>query len=269
VISLISLVIFSQPALSEVKAALPTFTTVGIAEALSSVFQDRFSANLSSPQLRVTSSRDIEQALGLERQKQLLGCSQGESCLAELAGALGVEVIISGSLAKSESGYICSLRAIRASDGQLVSSLSHRAKTEDELLDFLDSSAPKVRNEILSAYGLNAKSAGTEENSAHSLSSWIPGIAGAVALGFGIGGVVYGKTQFEKFDKGDPKLLVPDDIRTAQRIETGAFILGGVGVAAIGASVIWKLLANDSAPKARAQISVGPNGSSLILSGEF
>ena len=37
--------------------------------------------------------------LGLERQKQLLGCSE-DSCLAEMAGGLGVDYVLVGSLGK-------------------------------------------------------------------------------------------------------------------------------------------------------------------------
>ena len=47
-----------------VKVAAPSFTLVGIAPELGNVFQDRFVSRLGSPDLRVTTSRDIEQLLG-------------------------------------------------------------------------------------------------------------------------------------------------------------------------------------------------------------
>ena len=41
--------------------------------------------------IRVMTSGEVAQVIGLERQKQLLGCSEtGASCMAELAGALTV-----------------------------------------------------------------------------------------------------------------------------------------------------------------------------------
>jgi hypothetical protein len=49
--------------------------------------------------LVVTTPSDIRALLGLERQKQLLGCDEGASCLAELSGALGAGAIIAGQLA--------------------------------------------------------------------------------------------------------------------------------------------------------------------------
>src|SRR4051812_17891778 len=45
------------------------------------------------------SSVEIQTLIGVDRQKQLLGCSEG-SCLTEMAGALGAPYLMSGSLAK-------------------------------------------------------------------------------------------------------------------------------------------------------------------------
>src|SRR5262245_60639309 len=59
-------------------------------------FSDRLSAQGG---VSVTTPAQISAVLGVERQKQLLGCSDSsESCSAELAGALGVEALIIGSL---------------------------------------------------------------------------------------------------------------------------------------------------------------------------
>ncbi len=78
----------------------------------------------------MTTKRDIEQILGLERQKALLGCSEGSTtCLAELSGALGVDAVFSGSLAKTGSSYTVTIRVVRAKDGAEVASISERLKT--------------------------------------------------------------------------------------------------------------------------------------------
>lgn len=50
--------------------------------------------------LKVMTGRDIGAVLGLERQKQLLGCmDDSTSCSAELAGALGVGALVVGTVA--------------------------------------------------------------------------------------------------------------------------------------------------------------------------
>lgn len=56
----------------------------------------------------VLSSHDVEVLLGLERQKELLGCSEG-SCLTELSGALGARFVLSGTLGQVGESWQLSL----------------------------------------------------------------------------------------------------------------------------------------------------------------
>src|SRR5207249_4712795 len=49
---------------------------------------------------KVISREDIRNMLSFEKDKQNLGCEADQACLAEIGGALGVEYIIAGSLAK-------------------------------------------------------------------------------------------------------------------------------------------------------------------------
>jgi hypothetical protein len=57
------------------------------------------------------STRDVETLLGLERQKQLLGCGdQASSCLAELSGALGARFVLSGTLGQLGDSWQLSLQ---------------------------------------------------------------------------------------------------------------------------------------------------------------
>lgn len=59
----------------------------------------------------VVSSREVQSLLGLERQKQLLGCSADTSaCLAELSGALGARFLLTGTLAPLGQSWQLSLQ---------------------------------------------------------------------------------------------------------------------------------------------------------------
>jgi TolB-like protein len=69
--------------------------------------------------LDVISSRDIETLLGVERQKQLLGCSD-TSCTTELAGALGTRFVLSGTLSKLGETYQLSLQMLEPARAQTV-----------------------------------------------------------------------------------------------------------------------------------------------------
>ncbi len=173
--SLLLVVLLS--AVEPVKVAAPGFSLAGVDPTLGAVFQERFVSRLGSPDLRVTSQRDIQQMLGLERQKQLLGCTgESSSCLAELAGALGVDLVLSGSVARSESGYIGSIRVIRADDGQLVAAPNVRTRSEGEFLDWLDSTADSLRATIL------LKLRGISPVPPVSPVRFIPAIVGGVAV---------------------------------------------------------------------------------------
>ena len=68
----------------------------------------------------VISSADIQGILSLERQRQLLGCSEGSSCLAEIGGALGVDYVINGQLGKLGNRYRLDLRLLDATRAHVV-----------------------------------------------------------------------------------------------------------------------------------------------------
>jgi hypothetical protein len=55
---------------------------------------------------------EIRAMLDLEAQKQAVGCESDESCLADIAGALGADVLVIGTLAKVGEQHVFGLRRI-------------------------------------------------------------------------------------------------------------------------------------------------------------
>src|SRR5512140_1503956 len=53
----------------------------------------------------VITARDLASLLSLEKQKQMLGCTT-ESCMAELAGAVGADRVVAGDVAKLEKSLV-------------------------------------------------------------------------------------------------------------------------------------------------------------------
>src|SRR5438045_2465034 len=90
-----------------VRLASPGWSMVNVDARVGEFFADHFANQLGlQPGIQVTTKGEIASLLGFERQRQLLGCSTDQaSCLAELAGALGVDGLISGSIARFGSGY--------------------------------------------------------------------------------------------------------------------------------------------------------------------
>jgi len=78
----------------------------------------------------VVSSKELQTLIGLERQRQLMGCSEEGACLTELAGALGAPFILRGSLAKLGDAYQLTLQAM---DSGKASTLGRSTRLASDL----------------------------------------------------------------------------------------------------------------------------------------
>src|SRR5438132_10394227 len=54
----------------------------------------------------VLSQGDVAAQLEVERKKQLLGCSEDESCLVEIAGAFGADRLLAGTVTLLDQTYL-------------------------------------------------------------------------------------------------------------------------------------------------------------------
>ena len=69
----------------------------------------------------VTSAAELATLVGLERQKQLLGCGEdASSCLAELGMAMGAPFVMSGSITQLGSSYQLSLQMLEVNRSRTV-----------------------------------------------------------------------------------------------------------------------------------------------------
>jgi hypothetical protein len=208
------------------------------------------------PRLTVTTPEDIARILGLERQRQLMGCSQNE-CVTELAGALGVDGIITSSLAKVGQGYVLNVRVIGARKGELLSAYSGRANGEDDVIALLETAANTVAEALAPAPPPSPK-------------RWalVPGIVGA-ALAVG-GGVSFG------ISVGDRKLIEGRTAATQADLTAAASqgkvtqMLGVVGLISGGALLVGSLLIALLVPDApTVSLAVTNQGGLLALSWRF
>lgn len=69
-----------------------------------------------------TSMKELQTMLGVERQRQLLGCSDASAsaCMAELADAIGARFVLSGALTRLGDGYQLSLQTIDTAKAQPI-----------------------------------------------------------------------------------------------------------------------------------------------------
>jgi hypothetical protein len=83
---------------------------------------DLVTANFSEQEdFRTLSGEDIRKLLEIEGDKQALGCEEGESCLAEIAGAMGARFVIYGRISKLDTMLILQLNLFDAQAGVPIS----------------------------------------------------------------------------------------------------------------------------------------------------
>ncbi|MBK7858516.1 MAG: hypothetical protein IPJ65_07810 [Archangiaceae bacterium] len=97
--------------------------TSGVSEQAAQSISDNVQTELSTiQQFQVVSQADLAAVLGVERQKQLLGCSdEGNSCLMEIAGALNADRLVRGDVSRLDETIVLNLSLVDLSNGRQVS----------------------------------------------------------------------------------------------------------------------------------------------------
>jgi len=81
---------------------------------------------------KVTSRSDMASVLGFEKQKQTLGCDESASCIAEIAGALGVELLAAPRAGKLENLTVLTLSIV---DARTASAVARARRTMGSLTE--------------------------------------------------------------------------------------------------------------------------------------
>lgn len=79
----------------------------------------------------VVSPSEIVTLIGFEREKQLLGCADS-GCLAEIAGAMGADRLVSGSIGRLGGSTMVTITALDARKAQAVSNVYETLPTGDD-----------------------------------------------------------------------------------------------------------------------------------------
>lgn len=233
---------------------------------------------------RIISASDVQALLGIERQRQLLGCADsGESCIAELGGALGVDGLILGSIARIGRGYAANLKIVAAGTGETITVMSTRVDDEDALMDWLTEAAKKLSADAKRAFrpaAVDAPAAvvSNEPGVSTSASSGggsltrviVPAVAGgALLIG---GGVLYGMARGnEDVLRGGKATSAPQAEKLASdgsNYQKASFGLAAAGVISLGVSGVLFAL-TPKGGSATIALSVGPGYGAAALQGTF
>jgi hypothetical protein len=255
--SLLSLALAAQPAEPKVlNLSAPELTCVGLEPAKDSFLSEHLAVKFAEqPHVHLTSQKDMVAVLGLERQQQLLGCSKAD-CAAELAGALGVDALVTGQVARVGQRYQLDVKVLSGRDARPLFVTSKTCATEEALVDALGEVATEAAARL---WGL----LGPAEAPAAPL-RWAPFALTAVGVAAGVaGGVFLGQTAHAWSTLTGTSALSLVDARRAQadgrRVEPLGYAFAGLGVAALTAGLLW-YFAGAPPP---VQVSVGPGGAQL------
>ncbi|MFZ5445579.1 MAG: hypothetical protein ACOZQL_36645 [Myxococcota bacterium] len=146
----LSLFLAQAPVAEPVKLASVGLNRVKVSKELAASFEETFALRLGQTGLvRVTTPRDVASIIGVERQRQLLGCADAASeCLAELAGALGAEGIITGEIAQVGKLLQLTLKILSPKTGQPMFASIKRLKGEEEVLEEIDRVALEAAKQL-------------------------------------------------------------------------------------------------------------------------
>lgn len=132
--SLLTLVLLH--AADKPKLVITEFTTAGgVEKTTATLLADAVATEVKNRGFfQPLTAKDVQTLIGVERQKQILGCSEDSSqCLTELAGALGAPNVLSGSVGKLGDAYQMNLQMLDATKAQVVGRSTRIARDLDGL----------------------------------------------------------------------------------------------------------------------------------------
>lgn len=117
--------------------AIPEVRVVpGVSKDSASSLNGIISAEASrSPHYKALSASEMAALIGIERQKQLLGCADDEtSCLAELAGALGAAYFFDAELSRPGDRFLLVLRVMKPQENLILGRVAYYSELSDQAL---------------------------------------------------------------------------------------------------------------------------------------
>jgi hypothetical protein len=136
-----------------VRIAVYDFELAGVDPNIGAVVTDSVLAEVRKLQhVSAIGMDEIRDMLSHEVNKQFMGCEENEACLAEIAGALGVDELVSGSLSKVDQNHVMVIRRIDQNRAKVVGTVDKRLKAESGQ-EFLAAVGPSVE-ELFPEYQL-------------------------------------------------------------------------------------------------------------------
>ena len=270
-----------------VTLAAPEFNTLNVSADTARFCSEHLAQQFVARGVQVTTARQIAALLGMERQKQLLGCtSEGTSCMAELSAALGADGVILGDLGRLGKKYQINIKVLRAQNAEVVATWARAVGSEDDLLESLSDAAAELTPKIDQAFHRKAVAAAAAAKAgpgpaievpaaAPMLRTW-PLVPTIVAGGLAVaGGVCFGlaaSAHSQLTDSTRPAGSMSPDVANSLENQGNALqwasriAFAGAGAAAITAGILY--FTSGKSP-VTAGVTVSPGSGSASLQGRF
>jgi hypothetical protein len=229
-----------------VRLAAPGLSAVNLDDKSAAFYLDYFAQQLSAGGgVQVITQSEVTGLIGLERQRELLGCRDSNaSCLAELAGALGVDGLVVGSLARTSGGYAVNLKVVAANNARQLASFSERVRDDEALLDSLTRAARRMGPAVRLALGREALSGApppppglAPAGGGARAHAWLPAVGGGVALLAGGGLFALAQGEAARLRSDDASITdagaLAQAVSRGKTLQTAGLAVGGLGLAAL------------------------------------
>jgi TolB-like protein len=237
----------------------------GVKQQVGDVLTEQLAAAVQARGYSVMSPQDLITRLGFERQRQLLGCTDS-SCLVEVGQALGVDRLVSGTIAVIGSSVVINLVLLNNQSGAVDFRYSERVKnaTDEAFLDLV----PAAANALFPSQ-LKATPQPPPGPSGMRVAAWI-------TLGVGVVAVATGATFFglARGAQGEVTLGNPAPFGTLQEKVAAGKTNDVIGVTAMsvgGALAVTSILLFVLGPSTAPVVSFAPSvgGGTFVVGGSF
>ena len=102
---------------------------------------------------KVIGRTDISALMGLETKKEAVGCTEDTACVAQIAGALGVDLVATADVGRLGTTTIVTLKVIVVRTASALRRMRRTVKSNDELVGAADSMAAEIAEAVREVFG--------------------------------------------------------------------------------------------------------------------
>ncbi len=166
--------------------------------------------------LEVISGDDVRRLLELEATRSAAGCTDQGTCLAEVAGALGAQLVVFGSVARLGDVHVVSLDLFDAQAARALGRVQTRARRVERLPARIE---PRLHDLVApwhAEYNLVMPVRPTAPDDGPGIVPWAVAGAGATGVAVGVFGVVAGVGRWNDYQASRSAILAAEERFTTE-----------------------------------------------------